>query len=175
MVVSKTTNKQSFSTVFVNHKFVWKAFYFWTWFVGREMICLQMFNMDFFDFPISITLIVVWMNELLVNPVFREAAHSIKLVRQPKMRICVHLTFRMQCVNRFCTECYMDDIPSEIIQKYSSGVVINTVNIKYLILLHKRFRVSQIWRSCKNSSYLFCNSTRGLRCVMFVLPHKWLQ
>ena len=27
------------------------------------MICLQMFNMDFFDFPISITLIVVWMNE----------------------------------------------------------------------------------------------------------------
>ena len=136
MVVSKTTNKQSFSTVVVNHKFVSKAFYFWTWFVGREMICLQMFNMDFFDFPISITLIVVWMNELLVNPVFREAAHSIKLVRQPKMRICVHLTFRMQCVNRFCTECYMDDIPSEIIQKYSSGVVINTVNIKYLILLH---------------------------------------
>ena len=113
-VVSKNSRQTKqihrFSTLIVDYKFVSKTFYEWTWFVNREMVCLQMFSADFFDFPITITLIVVWKNELLVNPIFREAAHSIILVRQPELRICAHLNCRMQCVNRFYTECYMDDI-----------------------------------------------------------------
>ena len=113
--VVRKNNRQTkqihrFSTLIVNYKFVSKTFYDWTWFVDREMVCLQMFSTDFFDFPISVTLIVVWKNELLVNPVFREATHSIILVRQPELRICAHLNCRMQCVNRFYTECYKDDI-----------------------------------------------------------------
>ena len=166
-LVKQTKQIHRFSTLDVDYKLVSKIFYEWTWFIDKEMACLELFNIDFFDFPISITLIVVWKNELLVNTVFREAAYSIILVRQSESRICAHPARRMQCVNRLCTECYMDDIlccnqnnPGTLwvnhswrnCTKYSAGVVINTLNI---ILLHERFRVSQIWRSCYNSIFFW--------------------
>ena len=46
------TNKQTkqihrFSTLIVNYKFASKALYEWTWFIDREMVCLELFsNLD---------------------------------------------------------------------------------------------------------------------------------
>ena len=52
-VVSKnniqTKQIHRFSTLIVYYKFVSKTFYEWTWFVDREMICLQMFSLWFSD------------------------------------------------------------------------------------------------------------------------------
>ena len=101
-VVSKT-NKHTkqlhrFSALTVNYKIVSKTFYEWKWFIDRTIVCLQMFV----DFPISITLIVVWKNGLLVNPVFREAAYSIILVRQPESR---NIPWGWQVVNKGRDNC----------------------------------------------------------------------
>ena len=180
-VVSKnkrqTKQIHRFSTLIVDYKLVSKTFYEWTWFVDREMVCLQMFSTDFFDFPISITLIVFWKNELLVNPVFREAAHSIILVRQPELRICAHLNCRMQCVNRFSKyTTHVILITTYLYHKATHGTQIAS-NIRHTAeksqLSQGPISVSNIRHIAENRSYpevRFLWATYGTQQKIVVIP-----
>ena len=63
-------------------------------------------------------------------------------------------------------------IPSERVQKYCSGVVSDTVNIKYLILFHERFREPDMKILLQLQLSFFAIV---LRICYVSLPHTWWQ